>query len=848
MKEDIPICQPPASPNPTIDPNRIRTNDKLKTVASLHPMHCGGACMLNLHLKDGRVCKVTSAGDIPRVGSYEADESLLPIQRRACLMGLSDKKRVFAPDRLKYPLKQTLERGNVRGFKRISWDEALDTVTGWYREMLLRQEHLGYLPILDEDGVGAFLGPHLRRFGNPSTGNLQAATFAAIGNYEVLKGNPPMDAFNSKYIVIWGNDTQATLPSYAFIALKAKEAGIPVTVVDTRYTDSASAIGSGSKTKPRYICVRPGTDSALLAAMANVIFRRDLHDKYFLKEACFGFYPKDTVVSRSPAKNPVTGESYLGQTFQVPKGQSFVEYLDELESEHGGYCGVLAWAERLTGVAQNVIENFAIEYATAKPAFIFSKATGPQRTQNGMYFSWMIIALSALTGNTTRRGGGYGDLREDDGFAVHLPASPSFHANAPYKPILFSSVGLNSVLLHGLDGRTPEQLRYDVQTMNGIDLGPEARLHLDMYVRGAVTGNIFNQIPQINKRVIAWQNLKHVVSYERFMSTTAAWSDLVLPTVSSFEESCFLTQRVSDVFVVNGPMPYLYEAKPDWWINEQIAARLGLEFKPRTETDLEIMEKQWQAASIPENYKVINPGIQLPSFDQILEKGNFQLPVPPEQSLIHTALIMPGEFDTDTGLINFYSPFYATRARAVLQTYRAQYVRPVEGYEDVLEGGRRGLGGQTYALQFITPHVAHRALTTYNSVPVLNEQKPHAVEMHPDDAAVRGINDGDTVYVFNDFGCIRISARLTVRILPGVVSIGQGMSYRPSLTETYEAFFDTNNDGIPERHVVPVDIGGCTNSITGDFNSGILDPFFCGLGLNAGGALCEISKENPSSH
>jgi anaerobic dimethyl sulfoxide reductase subunit A len=73
----------------------------MKTVMSLHPMHCGGACMLKLHVKDGRVCKVTSAGDIPREGSYEKDEALMPMQRRACLMGISEKKRIFAPDRLK---------------------------------------------------------------------------------------------------------------------------------------------------------------------------------------------------------------------------------------------------------------------------------------------------------------------------------------------------------------------------------------------------------------------------------------------------------------------------------------------------------------------------------------------------------------------------------------------------------------------------------------------------------------------------------------------------------------------------------------------------------------------------
>ena len=627
--------------------------------------------------------------------------------------------------------------------------------------------------------------------------------------------------------------------------MKAKEAGIPVTVVDTRCTDTAAAFGNGSETKPRFISVRPGTDSALLAAMANVIYRRGLHDEAYLRAYCFGFYPGDTVKSQSPASHPVTGEPYAGRTFQVPDGQSFVDYLDGLEREHGGYTGVLAWAERLTGVAPAVIEIFAIEYATAKPAFIFARATGPQRTHNGMYFSWMVIALSAMTGNATRRGGGYGVLREDDGYAVELPPAPSLHDHAPYAPILFSLFEINNVLLNGRDGRTPEQLRDDVMRMNGIDLGPDARLTIEMYVRGAVSGNVFNQVPNVNRRVEAWKRLKHVVAYERFLSTTAAWSDIVLPTVTNFEESGFRSQRVSDVFVVNGPVQPMYEAKPDWWINEQLAARLGIAFTPRGESDQAIMARQWRAAKMPEAYRAVAPDAALPSFDEIVAAGNFQLPVPPEQSFIQAAAIRPGEFETDTGRINFYSPFLAERGRTVLNVNRAQYVQPAEGFEDVLAGGRPGLNGRRYALQFITPHVGHRALTTYSNVPVLNEQRPHAVEMHPEDAAARGIANGDLVYVFNDYGCLRIPATLTVRIPPGVVSIGQGMAYRPSLTETCEACFDADGNGVPERHTVPVDVGGCTNTITGDRNSGVLDPFFVGLGLNAGGALCEISRDKP---
>ncbi len=75
--------------------------------------HCGGSCILRLHVKDGIITRIeTDNGEEP--------------QLRACLRGRAYRQRVYAPDRLLYPMKRTGERGEGK-FKRISWDEALDT-------------------------------------------------------------------------------------------------------------------------------------------------------------------------------------------------------------------------------------------------------------------------------------------------------------------------------------------------------------------------------------------------------------------------------------------------------------------------------------------------------------------------------------------------------------------------------------------------------------------------------------------------------------------------------------------------------------------------------------------------
>jgi anaerobic dimethyl sulfoxide reductase subunit A len=104
-----------------------------------------------------------------------------------------------------------------------------------------------------------------------------------------------------------------------------------------------------------------------------------------------------------------------------------------------------------------------------------------------------------------------------------------------------------------------------------------------------------------------------------------------------------------------------------------------------------------------------------------------------------------------------------------------------------------------YPLQLITTHSKIRTHSTLEMVPWLRELETHGLWIHPKDAEKRGICHNDMVEVFNDRGCVRISARVTERIMPGVVNLCQGGWYQP------------NENG--------VDIGGCANTLTDDIHS-----------------------------
>ena len=217
------------------------------------------------------------------------------------------------------------------------------------------------------------MGHYVSNWGHHSAGNEMDALYNALG--KGVNGHPSIDMLNSKFIIVWGADPQTTSPHLPFIMTKAREKGIPIVVVDPRYTGTVGAMATGAPGIPAWIAPRPGTDSAIIVAMANTIYRRGLHDEAYIRKYCFGFYPGDSVVSQSPAKDPITGKPWKGTTFTTPKGQSFVEYLDDLQREHGGEAGVLRWAALLSGVPAEVIEALAVTYAKTKPACLHSTWT-----------------------------------------------------------------------------------------------------------------------------------------------------------------------------------------------------------------------------------------------------------------------------------------------------------------------------------------------------------------------------------------------------------------------------------------------------------------------------------------
>ncbi len=116
------------------------------------------------------------------------------------------------------------------------------------------------------------------------------------------------------------------------------------------------------------------------------------------------------------------------------------------------------------------------------------------------------------------------------------------------------------------------------------------------------------------------------------------------------------------------------------------------------------------------------------------------------------------------------------------------YASTFEGWDDPARA--------TFPLQLFGFHYKARTHSSYGNIDVLKEACRQEVWINPLDAERRGIKNGDLVRVFNDRGEVRIAAKVTPRIMPGVSAMGQGAWHQADMAG--------------DR----VDHGGCVNTLT----------------------------------
>ena len=699
------------------------------------PAHnCGGRCLLIAHIRDGRIIRLDT-DDRP---DRPADPQL-----RACPRGRAYLRRQYHPDRLLHPMKRVGKRGTGR-FERIPWDEALDTMAEYIQRV--RQTY-GSSALFVPYGTGSYNqmnGSHTaRRLMNLSGGCLgiynsyswaaiNAATPTVFGTLQT--GNQRQDWLNARYILMWGwnpAEMRDGTNSDYFVKL-ARQNGARVVCIDPRLSPSAVALAD------EWIPIRPGTDAAMMSAMAYVMVTEGLYDAGFVSTHCVGF--DDT---------------------QMPPGAKGAEnYKDYLLGTVDGIPKTPEWAERITTIPARTIRRIACEYATLKPGVLY-QGYGMQRRAYGEQVVRAGCVLAALSGNVGISGGwasGLGLQAPDGGpFWTVFPSGEN-PVKASIPVFLWTEAVLRGVEMTPADGVT------------GVE-----RLDNNIKLIYAVASNaLVNQHADINRtaKILQDENLVEFIAVQdNFLTPTGRFADLLLPACTQFE-----TWGVEDGWKYGDEvllMPKLVEppgeSKSDYRICAEIAGRLGIGEAYTEGRD----ERQWVAWVLERYRQTRFP--DLPTLDEFEASsiGVYANPVTEPAIALADFRVDPDlhPLNTPSGKIEIFS-------KALYDMQRPDEIPPIPKYIQEWESPF-GPEAQRYPLQAIGHHTLARVHSTHENNDWLREAFPQRAFLNPLDAQARGIQDGDQVRIYNDRGVIVMPCRITPRILPGVVDIPQGAWWTP---------------------------------------------------------------------
>jgi biotin/methionine sulfoxide reductase len=264
------------------------------------------------------------------------------------------------------------------------------------------------------------------------------------------------------------------------------------------------------------------------------------------------------------------------------------------------------------------------------------------------------------------------------------------------------------------------------------------------------------------------------VVHEPHWTATARHADIVLPVTTSLErEDMGSGRRDTHLIAMQRAVPPVGEARDDYAILGALAERLGFAHAFTEGRDarqwLEHLYGEWRSTMVAQGHDV-------PEFAEFWEAGEYRLPDGP------THFTMLESFRADPVKSPLHTP--SGRIEITSETVAGFGYPDCPGHPVWLEPDE-WLGSER-ARRFGLHLIANQPDTRLHSqldVGATSQRAKvagrEAVRMHPDDAASRGIADGDVVRVFNDRGACLAGAVLTPAVRPGVVRLPTGAWFDP---------------------------------------------------------------------
>ena len=512
-----------------VDEAGVYTGAPDHQVDSLCP-YCGVGCQITYNIKDNEIHSVDG-----RPGPSN--------QSRLCVKGRFGFDYVSHPHRLTKPLIRKDGVPKVAGdkldpadlsshFREATWEEALDRAAQPFAEIRDRDgsdamaafgsakgsnEEAYLVQKMARTGFGTNNVDHCTRLCHASS---VAALMEGIGSGAVTA--PFMAAKDADVIIVIGARPSQNHPVAATFLKNAAKAGKTLIVMDPRKQGL-------SRHANHMLQFKPGTDVALLNAMLNVIITEGLEDEQYIQGYTEGFAELKERIKEFPP-----------------------EKMAEV-------CGIDA----------ETIRTVARKYATAERSIIFW-GMGISQHVHGTDNARCLISLALITGQVGRPGTGLHPLRGQNNVQGA------------------SDVGLIPMFLPDYQLVTEEDVQKKYETFWQTELDPNRGLTvveiMDAVVDGKIKGvyvmgeNPAMSDPNSNHARKALAKLEQLVVQDIFPTETCVYADVILPASAFPEKTGTFTNTNRQVQMGRVALDLPGEARQDWWIIQEIARRIGLDW------------------------------------------------------------------------------------------------------------------------------------------------------------------------------------------------------------------------------------------------------------------------------
>ena len=690
-----------------------------KKVTIVSDVDAHSQCRMKVHVKEGRVIEVLGDPTDPE------SKGELTIRDRQTM------KILYAPDRLKYPMKRAGERGEGK-WRRISWDEALTTIANKLMEIKVKNGaeaiHFLHGHYHSGDILGSYIPRLANLIGTPNVSNpshvCHLPRVFLQYNFDLGAVVPP-DLAYTNCLILWGGNPEATNKPQDIAIKEARKRGVKLIVIDPRRTSYAEEADLHAQ-------LRPGTDGALALGMLNVIIKEGLYDKEFVEKWTLGF-------------------------------EKLAKHVEDYPPEK---------MEKITWVPANKIRAMARIYGTTKPASISPRNALDQHT-NASCAIRAIDMLMAITGNLDVKGGNL----------IVIPISMALEDLKLYEKLSPEAekkkIGTDQCLYSKISRTWPSA--HTPSVWEAITQGNPYPIRA-MFVMAANPALTCSNAKVVEK---ALRKLEFLVVADLFMTPTAELADIVLPACTFLETTRFVTYDThadhgwnvtSRIALSPKVVEPLWESWSDWKMISELGRKMGYgEYFP-WKTEEEAIDFTLGALSLtceelrdhPEGIIISVPPFLYKKFNglfgsmmrQVIKVVKFR-----NYPDMYKKYEMNG-FMTPSRKVEIYSERLEKLGYDPLPVYREPAESPfskpalAKNYPLILIAGSK--------LEMYTHSMMRNISELHRRCP------RNLLEIHPETAKKLTIKNGALVKVESPRGSITSSAYVTDRIDPRVVHLYHG--------------------------------------------------------------------------